>query len=298
MNSTLRNLCDASTADVAGRRRYPFRIGSSGAAVGLLGLVLQACSFGPSTESVDDPDFLTTGGVATGAAESSATNDTDLVPPSPPLSDSSGGVASSGGLRGSESGTGETGDTDPATSELALCPDTLSCFSWCGVRKSDGECISIDYGELSPAASLLCPEIQLWVNDAEVARLGEGNLQDDVRCFMQAIRYSNEGALFLSWSSEDGLESAALRIDLHGGESADLNMMVHRDADCGEAVALWAPMAHTRNREDAIYTDCRDTNRPEDLARCLLGPGASFHTDFDVAFEVPFPWLTGYCVPD
>lgn len=307
MNSRHLKISDTSVG-ADSDRRGPLRTRWRGAGLGLLSLALHACSYGSSAELVSETEFGTAGVRDDEGPGGSAANESDSRPTS--TTHSSGSAASESELSGSESSAsaGESGraesstggpiDDDPSTMAFGACPDTPSCFSWCGVRKSDGECISADSAELSPAANLLCPELRLWVyDDGGGTSLGEETTQDDVRCFMQAIRYSNKGSLAMSWSSEDGLSSATLRVELRGDEAADLSMLVDRDADCGAAIALWAPMSHTRTREDSVYTDCLDTKGPVDLAGCLLGPAMSFHTDFDIAFDVPFPWLSGYCLP-
>ncbi len=259
--------------------------------VGTLSLVLQACSAGPDLESdgtgVRDP----IGAHETEGATTSSSTDADVV------EEGSSSTGDEGATYKPEAGESSTGELDGNPSPAKVCPDGPSCFSWCGVQKSDGECVRAVPVEATPPVDLLCPSLHLTIDADGAASLGEGSTHDDVRCFMQAIRYSNEGSLSLSWLDTESGYNAMIEMRLNGDQTVDLAMRSRRGADCGEMVTLWAPSAHTQVREDALYTACLDTSPPASLQECLLGPAASFHTSFDTAFGSPFPWLSGYCIP-
>jgi hypothetical protein len=219
--------------------------------------------------------------------------------------------------------TGETGDPDPrddgSTSDDPLpsvpdededeegddaepeptsaCADHGGCFAWCGTRFRDGSCYPSAHGDLDAKAigPLLCEPLVLDIDDGE-ARIAAGSTNDDVRCFLQFLRYGNAGVAELYWRGTASSQWAHLVVHGQGTGYAHLEMRLEDAAPaCGEAIALSAAAAHVRAERDPLFDACLDTSDAVDITACVLGPAATFYSDHDWVYDVAFPWLTGTC---
>jgi hypothetical protein len=200
-------------------------------------------------------------------------------------------TAGSSGADGGDDEPSPTADPDHA------CVEHAACFSWCGTRFHDGSCVPAQDGEIDAEAygPLLCPAVVLEVEAGEV-RLADGIADEDARCFMQVLRYGNEGVVELFWYDVEGNASGHLVVQGLGGHYASIDLQLAGvRADCGPRIAMTAPMAYVRGERDPLFDGCLDGSEDIDPATCLLGPGADFFTDHDWVFEVAFPWLAGPC---
>jgi len=193
----------------------------------------------------------------------------------------------------SESSTGsetEGGDPNPA-----VCPPTDGCFSWCGIEHSDSTCRPAEAEVIDEGAPRRCADVQMFVTASGDVELGPQTRDEDLRCFLQLLRYSTPGVAMLRWESADG-QAATLRVDGRDAQTVGLSMLVGGvDVACGETIALEAAQAHVLTPDHTVFRDCLDTGHPVDARSCVLGRATDFFASHDFVYEVAFPWLTGSC---
>ena len=244
----------------------------------------------------------------TGSGTSSATGGSDETDPSG-ATETEAVVSSSvsthaantdgpGEVDSSESGSSSEGRPPEIPGEAdALCDGGDGCFAWCGTQFVDGSCHranDIDLDAMEPGA-LLCDPLVLAV-DAGAAWPVEDSDDDDVRCFLQVLRYGHVGVAELYFEDTASERSGHLVVRGLGNGYARLEMRLDGvDAMCGETIALSATAAHVRPERDALFDACLDTNENIDAVACVLGPAATFYADHDWIYDVAFPWLTGAC---
>jgi hypothetical protein len=113
---------------------------------------------------------------------------------------------------------------------------------------------------------------------------------------LQVLRYGHAGVAALRWREPSTGRAGHLVVTGRGDRYVGLAMRLRGvEPDCGTALALTAPRAHVRAERDLLFDGCLDSGNDVDLARCILGPAADFYADYDWAFDVAFPWLTGTC---
>lgn len=230
------------------------------------------------------------------AAEDTADNAGALVPVT---TIESGDDSSSGGaaLEEDESSGDESSDetTVTGTDADSSCREHAACFSWCGARYRDGRCESAEDALLELDATL-CEPLQLELVQGRV-RLGAQMTNDDARCFLQVLRCGHAGVAELRWNDRSNDRAGRLFVIGDGDHYVGLDMKLDGvEPECGTAVALTAPRAHVRAERDLLFDECLDSGEDVDLEACVLGPAAiAFYSDYDWAFDVAFPWLTGSC---
>jgi hypothetical protein len=203
------------------------------------------------------------------------------------------------------SGSADSGDTSDGSGArpdipgepTVACNGGGGCFAWCGARFIDGSCHraadidldAIDFGRP------LCDPLELAIDRDIASPIGESD-DDDVRCFLQVLRYGHIGVAEMHFRDTASERSGHLVVEGLGDGYAHLEMRIEGAAPmCGDAIALSARAAHVRDERDPLFDACLDTNDDVDVVGCVLGPAATFYEDHDWIYDVAFPWLTGSC---
>lgn len=237
-----------------------------------------------TTEAGDESDASRATDTEAGVSASVSTHaaDTDAPDESAESGSSSDGIDPPPDIR-----------DDAATS----CSGCDGCFAWCGTQFIDGSChrandIDLDASDLGP---LLCDPLVLAVDGGDAWPVEQSD-DDDVRCFLQVVRYGHVGVAELYFDDTATERSGHLVVQGLGNGYARLEMRIDgADPACGEAIALSAAAAHVRAERDPLFDACLDTNDDIDVVDCVLGPAATFYADHDWIYDVAFPWLTGAC---
>ncbi|MBV1861853.1 MAG: hypothetical protein KUG77_25760 [Nannocystaceae bacterium] len=261
-------------------------------------LLDSACAPHPPSDAADEP-IASSSSSGSPHDASGMTSTSGGMPPGSggemPGSDGSGTSTSAHDVDlPSENSTGfETDGGDPIP---ALCPPTDGCFSWCGIEHSDGTCRPAQADVIDEGAPSRCADVHMFVTASGDVELGPQTDDEDLRCFLQFLRYSRLGGVArLHWENADG-QAATLRVDGRAAQTVGLSMLVEGvDVACGETVALEASHAHVLARDHILFSDCLDTGHPVDARSCILGQATDFFAGHDFVYDVAFPWLTGSC---
>jgi hypothetical protein len=199
----------------------------------------------------------------------------------------------------SESGSSSDGLDPPDIPDGAatVCDGGDGCFAWCGTQFIDGSCHrandvdldAIDFG------ARLCDPLVLAV-DGGAAWPVQDSDDDDVRCFLQVLRYGHVGVAELYFDDTATERGGHLVVQGLGNGYARLEMRIDgAEPSCGETITFSAAAAHVRAERDLLFDECLDTNDDIDVVGCVLGPAATFYAGHDWIYDVAFPWLTGAC---
>jgi hypothetical protein len=198
-----------------------------------------------------------------------------------------------------ESGSSSDGLDPPEIPDDAetQCEGGDGCFAWCGTQFIDGSCHRANATALDASAfgSRLCDPLVLAVDRGAAWPVEESD-DDDVRCFLQVLRYGHVGVAELYFDDTATDRSGHLVVQGLGNGYARLEMRIDgAEPSCGETITLSAAAAHVRAERDLLFDECLDTNDDIDVVDCVLGPAATFYADHDWIYDVAFPWLTGAC---